>query len=327
MTVNIFFRKHALYRHSIEELFLDLVPFIVTDAQVIVTEVPYAGAGLSVIQKNLKFARAKKEQVNHITGDIHYLTLAFKGSSILTVHDVQSALKGNIAKQLYIKLFWFWLPAMFAKRITVISHFTRAELESIIPFAKKKIRVVYNPVKQHLTPVPYQFNTEKPQLLFVGTKSNKNLERSFEAIKGLACKAMIIGRLSDEQRQLLETYKIEYENKFDLTFEAVVDCYKACDFICFASIYEGFGMPIIEAQALGKPVLTSNFGAMAEVSNGSSCEVDPYDVNAIREGILRICENDTYRQQLVSAGLENVKRFRPEVVAKQYVQLYKEIIA
>lgn len=327
MTVNIFFRKRLPRNNSIEELFLGLIPFISKETKVVVSEVPNSGASPIVMLKNIKFARSKKEQINHISGDVHYLVLAFEKNSILTIHDVKSAFSGSVVKQFYIRLFWFWLPALFVTRISVISQFTKTELERIIPFAKDKIRVIHNPIHQNLVLAPHQFNIKKPQILFIGTKPNKNLERSFEAIRELDCCAMIIGTLTDAQENLLKEFQIDYRNKINLTFEEVVDCYRNCDLVCFASTYEGFGMPIIEAQAMGKPVVTSNVGAMLEVSNNSACLVNPLDVNSIRDGILKICEQKAYRELLITDGLENIKRFQPEYIAEQYVELYKEILA
>ncbi|MEZ4801904.1 MAG: glycosyltransferase family 1 protein [Gelidibacter sp.] len=325
MIVNFFFRKRLSQNNSIEELFLGLIPFISKGCGVLISEVPNSGASPIVLIKNIWFARSKKSEINHITGDVHYLVLAFKRNSILTIHDVKSGLQGSFLKKFYIRLFWFWLPAILVKKITVISKFTKNELERIIPFAKNKINIIHNPVNSEFRQTPYQFNAEKPQILFIGTKQNKNLEKSFEAIKDLSCKAMIIGKLTEAQLKLLRTFRIDYESKFNLTFENIIESYKNCDLVCFASFYEGFGMPIIEAQATGRPVITSDFGAMKEVSNDSACLVNPNDVNSIREAILKICNDKAYRDQLVIDGLENVKRFQSDYIAKQYLQLYQEI--
>ena len=312
--------------NSIEELFLGLVPYLSKHSKVTTLEVPCSGGSPSVIIKNLNFTSSKKDQINHVTGDIHYLVLALGKRSVLTIHDVHSALDGNFFKKIYTKLFWFWLPALFVKRITVISKFTKSELERVIPFAKNKIRVIHNPINNLLKLTPYQFNSKSPKILFIGTKPNKNLEQSIRAIKDLNCKAIIIGKLTNDQKKLLEQYHIVYENKFNLTYKEIVACYQTCDLVCFISTYEGFGMPIIEAQAIGRPIITSNFGAMREVSSGSACEVDPNDVNAIKENIEKIFEDEQYRQQLIKDGLHNVKRFQPELIAGQYIDLYKEVL-
>ena len=85
-------------------------------------------------------------------------------------------------------------------------------------------------------------------------------------------------------------------------------------------------MPIIEAQATGRPVLTSNLGAMKEVAGDAACLVDPFDTDAIRAGLERIMADDSYRAQLIAAGFENVKRFTQERIAAQYAELYHDMI-
>lgn len=311
MKISYIFRKRLKQYNSIEELFYTIKEEVSKKYTTQTIELPYSGASLNVLYKNMTRFIRPKSSVAHITGDVHYMGLLTRGKSVLTIHDVDSARKGSFLKKLYINMFWFWLPALCVSRITVISEFTKQQLSKIIPFAKHKIRVIYNPVNPLLAFSPKDFETKKPVILFVGTKSNKNLERSFKAIEGISCKALIIGSLSEAQINLLKTHEIEYENKVNLSFIQVVDCYKNCDIVCFASVYEGFGMPIIEAQTVGRPVITSDIGAMKEIADNSACLVNPYDVDAIKKGLLKIIENTTYREKLVASGLENIKRFQP----------------
>ena len=93
--------------------------------------------------------------------------------------------------------------------------------------------------------------------------------------------------------------------------------------VVFASLYEGFGLPILEAQAMGRPVITSNFGAMKEAAGEGALLVDPYSVEAIREAILRITREPALREDLIAKGRENAERFRAEAVAARYGELYR----
>jgi glycosyltransferase involved in cell wall biosynthesis len=97
------------------------------------------------------------------------------------------------------------------------------------------------------------------------------------------------------------------------------------DIIALASSYEGFGMPILEGQAVGRPVITSNILSMPEVAGNAACLVDPYDPSSIRQGILKIIQDAAYRDELVRKGFANVKRFDPQVIALQYLDLYKKV--
>ena len=85
-------------------------------------------------------------------------------------------------------------------------------------------------------------------------------------------------------------------------------------------------MPILEAQTVGRPVVTSGVSSMPEVAGDAACLVDPTDVAAIRAGVQRVIDDTTFRATLVERGFENVKRFGSEAVARQYADLYAEVL-
>lgn len=324
-SVSYIFRHPDVKYKSIEGVFLNLKKVVARKIDTSIIELNYSGGGLNTIWSNLKTFKKKQNVIYHITGDVHYMALVTGKSTVLTIHDVGSALSSNLIKRLYIKFLWFWLPALFVERITVISAFTKQELSTIIPFAKHKIKVIHNPLDSQFNFSAYQFNASKPKILLMGTKANKNIELILEAIKDLVCEVSIIGQLTDNQKKMLQTHKTAYSNAFNISLEDIIDAYKSCDLICFASTYEGFGMPIIEAQAVGRPVVTSNLGAMKEVANDTACLVDPYDVNSIREGVLKVCRDAIYREALIKKGIKNIERFQPEKIAQDYIEVYEEL--
>ena len=85
----------------------------------------------------------------------------------------------------------------------------------------------------------------------------------------------MIGRMSAAQVDAFVRHGVSYENHVDLPRAAVVEQYERCDLLAFASVYEGFGLPIVEAQAVGRPVVTSDLWSMPEVAGGAACLVDP----------------------------------------------------
>ena len=193
------------------------------------------------------------------------------------------------------------------------------------PFTKNKVMYIPNPVDDSFVYVDKPFNNEKPLILVVGTRENKNVERIIEAVKGINCSLHIIGVLSDKQKNLLEESSIDYKNSFRISDDDVRQAYIDADILCFPSLYEGFGRPIIEANAIGRAVLTSNILPLSEVAADAALLVNPYDVNEIREGLLKIIENQKLREKLVANGLINERKFRAETVASQYLELYKMI--
>ena len=166
----------------------------------------------------------------------------------------------------------------------------------------------------------------KVRVLQVGTTDNKNLERVIHACSGLAVRLCILGRLSESQRAQLAAHDVEYEDHQDLAKAQVVALYQSCDLLVFVSTYEGFGMPILEAQAVGRPVLTSAISPLQEVAGAGALIVDPFDTAAIRAGLVRLMEEPALRDQLVPDGFRNVARYSAESVAMQYAELYREVV-
>lgn len=243
---------------------------------------------------------------------------------VLTIHDIGSALTGPFYRKAIINRYWFQLPIEKVKVVTAISKFSADEIIKHYPSAKNKLVIIPDPVDDRFEFSPREFRNEEPVLLHVGTKANKNLERTARAIQDLKVKLLILGKLSEVQEKLLHQLHINYENHVHVPVEKVVELYRRCDILVFASTYEGFGMPILEAQATGRPVITSNTGAMAEVAGNSAGLVDPFNIESIRSAILKITKNENHRITLIESGKENVNKYRAESIAGKYIELYRD---
>jgi glycosyltransferase involved in cell wall biosynthesis len=158
----------------------------------------------------------------------------------------------------------------------------------------------------------------------VGTKSNKNLEGIIAAVEGLNCQLLIVGRLSKAQLALLQKSEITYENLTGATDQQIIDAYRSCDVLCFPSFFEGFGMPIIEAQATGRPVITSNYGAMKEVAGEGALLVDPYSSQDIKNALLKVIEDHSSRNDLIQKGLKNAGTHQPVMLCRHYADIYEQ---
>jgi len=317
----VFMRKPKAIYFSIEKVFQTLLPFLNAEMNIL----PYESKGLIKRLKNIKYLNSFKG-VKHISGYDHYLLWYPYDKSILTIHDIESLRrKKGIRKWLFKKL-WFDIPMKNATIVTTISEFTKDELLKSVKVTRP-LFVVPNPITLIVDPEPkFQLN-EKVNVLHIGTKSNKNLHRLIKALDGIYCNLTIIGKLNDQLKTELSQSKVGYVNKFNLSEEEMLSEYMNCDILSFVSTYEGFGLPIIEAQSIGRVVLTSNISSMPEVAGKGALFVNPMEINEIREGIKRLISSVELRTKLIGNGFENLKRFKPDVVASMYNKLYEKIDA
>ena len=327
MNLSLFYRHPAPEYHSIELIFDTVSKYFPDEVNVKKVYAPHKSKGF--IKRILIGLHARKNQgnVNHITGDIHFIAPFFKkNKTILTIHDIGSIKSGKFLKDIILKWFWFDIPLKSVAYVTVISEFTKQELLKHVKVNPEKVLVIPDCVSPKFQYKAKEFNTEKPVILQIGTKANKNLPRLIAALKDINCKLVIVGKLNNKQTQLLKEYKIEYQNYFDIPDEKLVQLYEQADIVSFVSTYEGFGMPVIEANAVGRLVITSDIEPMNTVAGDAALKVNPYDIADIRKGILQIIENEELRNRLITNGLKNTKKFLSENIAAQYFKIYQKVI-
>lgn len=325
MNVTFLFRAHG--RFSIERVF-DTIEEELKGYNVNIKKIymPYYRVTLKSILRNILYARKNSKGIIQITGAIDYVILGVnKRKTVLTVHDFRLNHEKKVVKKFFYSLLWHYIPFKLASVITCISEKTKTDICEKYPWAGKKIKVIYNPYNRQYVQSNKTFNIENPTVLHVGTLENKNLPRVIEALNGIKCSLRIIGDLSKEQVEMLEEYGINYTNAVSISNEQMVEEYKNCDVVSFPSLYEGFGMPIIEGQATGRIVVTSCLAPMDEIGADSVIYVDPTDVKSIRVGFETAIYNKEERERLIIKGYKNVERFTAENVASQYLQIYQEL--
>jgi glycosyltransferase involved in cell wall biosynthesis len=338
-------RKRLEGHFSIERLFAEIRRHMPRDCEMTSCPAPYASAGILPRWRNVRHAARQTADVHHIVGDSHYLAFGLPpDKTVLTIHDCGALNRLSGWKRALLKYFWFTGPMRRAAVVTTISQASKYELRKWVGPLADKVVVVPDCVFEEFTYDPKPFNEESPVVLQVGTKWNKNAERVMEAVDGTGCRLEIVGTISAD-RHTADGLRHEGREKAQeaggeetgdrgratvrelgrLTDEELVQAYRRCDMVVFASLYEGFGLPILEAQATGRPVITSDFGAMREAAGDGALLVEPYSVEAIRDAILRIKSEPQLREELIAKGRINVERFRAEAVAARYGEIYREI--
>ena len=272
----------------------------------------YVSKLLNVIEARFRQGKC----VNHITGEVHFLNLLMrKDKVVLTIHDCgfmkrKQGLSGQLVKRLYLD----W-PVKRAAIVTAVSEQTKNEIVKYTGCDPEKIRVIPNAIDASFQPCPKEFNQTLPTILQIGTGYNKNLLRLAESLAGIPCRLVVVGKLSEEQRQTFKDREILIENHVNLPQSEMVQRYNQCDIVSFVSTLEGFGMPIIEANTVERVVITSNVSSMPEVAGNAACLVDPFDVDSIRDGFTRVISDSSYREELIENGRENRKRFNRDRIA------------
>lgn len=291
-------------------------------------QLPYLNNLFGMLKNLIFFRPEKNSDVFHVTGDCHYISLILpRQKTVLTIHDLRFLHMRTGLRRWVLKKILLDLPVKRLKFITAISDATKNEILAFTRCNPVKISVIENPLDEiFLTDKEQAFNQENPNILQIGTSPNKNVLNLIRAVENLNCHLTIIGKLDEKTKNLLLEKRIRFENKSELDEEAIKCEYQKADIVAFCSLYEGFGLPVIEAQAMKKPVLTSNISPLREVAGaGGALLVNPSDYKSIREGILKIINDAALRKNLRDNGLKNIQRFNRRTIAAKYEVIYREI--
>ncbi|QJD77445.1 glycosyltransferase family 4 protein [Spirosoma rhododendri] len=291
---------------------------------------PRVSRSLRDVWHNLRFIRRQRFQgIVHITGDVQYAALALPASrTVLTIHDCipLERFRHRPLRYALFWLIWYYLPIRRARVVTTISEKTRQDLLRYVGRVAEKVIVVPNAVDPAFLAQPADFNTINPIILQVGTASHKNIPRLLDALTGIPCTLRLVGPLTPDLRKRLQQNAIHYESYQNLDSTSILKIYTESDLVTFTSTYEGFGMPIVEANAVGRAVLTSAISPLRDVAGDAAHLVDPADTEAIQQGVSRLINDTAYRQQLIDAGYRNARRFSPEMIAVHYLTQYQRLI-
>lgn len=328
--VTLIFRSRGSGGFSVERLFESLVAsFEAHGLPVARLELPHISSSLRNVLRNAWFvARHRRSALLHVVGDVHYAALFCPfAKTVITIHDCVVLERGAGFKRLVLWLLWFRLPLTFVSAVTVTSEKTRRDLMRTVSLPPRKVTLIPNFVGSEFGFVPKVFDEACPRILHVGTKPNKNLLRVIGALAGIRCVLVVVGVLTQSACELLRRGGVAYESHVNVESSVIVKLYETCDLVSFPSTYEGFGLPILEGQTVGRPVLTSDAEPMLSVAGrGGALFVDPLSEESIRNGFRSLIADSALRTRLVEVGRANCARYSMEAVAASYEALYRGLL-
>jgi glycosyltransferase involved in cell wall biosynthesis len=266
--------------------------------------------------------------------------------SVVTIHDCIHLMfpqyLPNRVAYLYARAF-LWTAAHRSAKVLTVSEASKRDILRFYSIPEDKIEVIYNaiddrygvpPSEEEFTRVRERYQLDREFILYAGNiKPHKNLERLIAAYHQLRSEGfehltlLIIGDEISKYpmlRRAVHRYKLHKHVRFlgfvpDRTLAVL---YRLASVFVFPSLYEGFGLPPLEAMASGTPVVTSNVSSLPEVADDAAILIDPYDPAAIANGIRQVLTNPALRAQLVARGLARVREFSWERSVRRIREIY-----
>lgn len=248
----------------------------------------------------------------------------FKSPVVATIHDIillKTSSENKTMRDTHEKILRDTINKSI--HILTVSESAKNDLIEYFSLSPNMISVVHNGIthelfKEELSEdkkrlVKKKYNLPNRFILYMGNyRKHKNIERLLEAYSLLPIDIrkdlkLVITARSKELEVFASKLKIQHDTIFCGFVDEMDKCaiYKSSEIVYYASLYEGFGVPIIEAQACGIPVITSNISSMPEASGGFAEHVNPYNVTEIYQAIIRLIDNTEHRNSIISGGYIN----------------------
>jgi glycosyltransferase involved in cell wall biosynthesis len=287
----------------------------------------------------------------HLLHEPHYvLPPATRCRTVVTIHDCihlrfPQYLPGRLA-HVYARTS-MWAAVHKSDRILTVSDASKRDILRFFGVAAGKVEVIYNaiderflgpPDEERMDQIRQRYQLDHPFLLYVGNiKPHKNLERLIDAFGRVRAaglddlRLMIIGDEISRYpplRQAVHRHRLDKYVRFlgFQPYDTLSAFYRLARAFAFPSLYEGFGLPPLEAMACGTPVVTSNVSSLPEIAGGAALLVDPYDPASIADGITRAVSDERLRAELIERGLARARDFSWAQSVAAVHRIYMEVL-
>ena len=284
-----------------------------------------------------------KESIDLLHVPHYNIPVFYAGPMVVTIHDIIHLLYPNMARRkgaLYYARWMLKTAVKKAKRIVVVSEKTKNDVLEHLGADPAKLRVIHPAIPAGFSRVPpAAFKTtlarhglEPGFILFVGdVRPHKNVEGLLAAHKLLRrlradCPpVVVVGKTERVPAPLLEE-KTGVRWLGALPKQELIHLYSSAGVLAFPTLYEGFGLPPLEAMACGCPVVASRTGGLPESVGDAGLTVDPHDPSSIAEGITKTLWETPLRERLIEKGLARSKNFSWEKAARETWKVYEEAL-
>jgi len=292
-------------------------------------------------------------KLQYFTGDFdiyhcsHHLMPPTKNKPrILTIYDLRRYKMPELYQK--SKLHFFELALKRTDHIIAISEATKKDLCSLFKIPDEKVDVIYMATSSTFKPVPEsekqkikkqlteEIGTQLENYLVVFSSSDKrkNIPRTIEAFLRAQSrlpdnfKLVVVGNLPKDDELFKSIAFSKVANSIVITgpVEKIQNLLCCAKGLVFASLYEGFGIPILEAFACGVPVITSDCSSMPEVAGNAALYVDPYSIESIAQAIVKVCNEVETREKLIDSGLRRLQEFSWQKTAEKTIKVYKKFL-
>jgi len=221
-----------------------------------------------------------------------------------------------------------------ADKIVAVSFNTKKDLMAYFDIPERKIEVIYHGIELKDGFYSSERYTESPYILYVGTRNeNKNFGRFIQAFALLNKRfpelKLVCTSLAFTSEELSSFHKLSIDNAVmhvAADEELMHRLYRDAELFVFPSLYEGFGLPILEAMAAHCPIVLSDTSCFPEIAKDAGAYFDPYDIDSIFGMMDKTITDSMYRKELIEKGNARVKDFSWETCARKHLELYKTLL-
>ena len=282
--------------------------------------------------------------LNHAKPDVvlytnNYISMWGRYPKVVIIHDMTPFIIPSTFYWLhgFYQRSYFRISAKRSQKIITVSENSRKDICRILKVPEDKVVVVMNAtsLKDHQSPDPSvleKFNINLPFILYVGAiHPRKNIDRLIQAFDRLKMsreiphQLVVVGRHRWGKQVSASKFLSSIIFVDSLSDAQLVVLYQSCEVFVYPSLYEGFGLPVLEAMSYGAAVVTSKASSLPEVAGDAAVLVDPYDVDNIADGIWRLISQPDLRRELREKGLRQSALFSWKRSAKKVLEILESI--